>query len=87
MPVIIKKKSTCVTIVQRRKFAHAAIRAFQSRTGTDDYDAVGDLVADLMHWADGNGQNALHEVSRGIRHWYAEKHDEKLPSEFVLKVE
>jgi hypothetical protein len=30
------------------------LRQFQCVTGTDDEDALGDLLCDLMHWSDRN---------------------------------
>jgi hypothetical protein len=38
----------------RAKWAGAALRQFQCVTGTDDEDALGDLLCDLMHWSDRN---------------------------------
>ena len=38
----------------RAEWAGKAIAAFQLETGTDDEDVLGDLIADLMHWADRN---------------------------------
>lgn len=37
---------------RRAESAAAALRAFMEATGTDEEDALGDLVGDLMHWAD-----------------------------------
>lgn len=36
----------------RAKWAEAAILAFMVETGTDAECAIGDLIADLMHWCD-----------------------------------
>lgn len=47
----------------RAAWAAAALRCFSQETGTDDEDALTDLLADLMHWSDRNGgdfENALH---------------------------
>lgn len=38
----------------RAAWAAAALAKFMEVTGTDDESAVGDLLADLMHWADRN---------------------------------
>jgi hypothetical protein len=38
----------------RAEWAAAALRHFQCMTGTDYEDALGDLLADLMHWGDRN---------------------------------
>ncbi|OWK39516.1 hypothetical protein [Fimbriiglobus ruber] len=39
---------------KRSAWAGAAIAAFQETTGTDDEDALSDLLGDLRHWADRN---------------------------------
>ena len=36
----------------RAAWAGAALSTFMKETGTDQEDALGDLLADLMHWAD-----------------------------------
>jgi hypothetical protein len=38
----------------RAEWAAAALTEFQRVTGTEDEDALGDLLTDLMHWADRN---------------------------------
>jgi len=38
----------------RVKWAAAALRCFQRETGTDNEDALTDLLCDLMHWCDRN---------------------------------
>ncbi|MGA8758155.1 MAG: hypothetical protein WB611_17840 [Stellaceae bacterium] len=38
----------------RAKWAGTALRQFQCVAGTDDEDALGDLLCDLMHWSDRN---------------------------------
>jgi hypothetical protein len=50
------------TNLERAEWAEAALRHFQSATGTDDGDALSDLICDLMHWSDReiiNFQSAL----------------------------
>ena len=39
----------------RAEFAATAMDAFRTVCRTDDCDALTDLLADLMHWADRNG--------------------------------
>jgi hypothetical protein len=39
---------------KRATWAAAALNAFKSITGTDEADALGDLLCDLMHWSDRN---------------------------------
>lgn len=36
----------------RAAWAEAALNEFRRVTGTDDEDALGDLLCDLMHWCD-----------------------------------
>jgi len=36
----------------RASWADKAIRAFMAETGTDYEDSLGDLLCDLMHWAE-----------------------------------
>jgi len=38
----------------RAQWAGAALSTFMKETGTDEEDSLGDLLADLMHWADRN---------------------------------
>jgi hypothetical protein len=51
----------------RAGWAGAALSTFMTETGTDQEDALGDLLADLMHWADRNGYDfdAALERARG----------------------
>jgi hypothetical protein len=37
---------------QRAEWAQCAIDSFQHTTGTDDEDALSDLLCDIMHWCD-----------------------------------
>ena len=41
--------------IARIEWAGMALAAFQDVCRTDDEDALTDLLADLMHWADRNG--------------------------------
>jgi hypothetical protein len=41
----------------RAIWAGVALAAFQSITGTDDCDAIKDLLCDLMHYCQQNGQD------------------------------
>src|SRR5947208_2172293 len=47
---------------RRAEWAAGCIHHFQCWTGTDFEDAVCDLLADLMHWCDRNGQDFGHEL-------------------------
>ena len=57
---------------QRSAWADIAIRAFQTATGSDDEDALGDLLADLMHWPDRNNYDFAAALTRGRGHYEAE---------------
>ena len=39
---------------KRAEWAAVALRHFESVTGCDDEDSLGDLLGDLMHWSDRN---------------------------------
>jgi hypothetical protein len=56
----------------RAKWAAAALRQFQSATGTDLEDALADLLGDLMHWCDRNAVIFEDELSRARFHYQAE---------------
>ena len=56
----------------RAAWAAAALREFQRVTGTDDEDALGDLLCDLMHWCDRNGYDFDAAFSRARMHHEAE---------------
>jgi hypothetical protein len=56
----------------RASWAGKAIKAFQAETGTDDEDALSDLLADLMHWADRNNYDFEAAVERARGHYEAE---------------
>lgn len=56
----------------RAAWASVALRAFRGVTGTDEGDALADLLADLMHWADRN--NVDFELALDRARWhYAEE--------------
>jgi hypothetical protein len=57
---------------RRAGWAGSAIACFRDATGTDLGDAVCDLLADLMHWCDRNGQHFGHELERAKDHYHAE---------------
>jgi hypothetical protein len=57
---------------ERAEWASSALAAFMSQTGTDREDAVADLLCDLMHWCDRNGQGFGRELARAQDHYAAE---------------
>ena len=54
----------------RSAWASVALLAFMQVTGTDQEDALGDLLADLMHWADRN--NFDFDAALDRAHWHYE---------------
>lgn len=57
---------------KRSAWAATALAAFIDETGTDEEDAVCDLVADLIHWCDRHGYDFDAELDRGRSHYDAE---------------
>jgi hypothetical protein len=57
---------------RRAAWAAVALRAFRLVTGTDDEDALGDLLCDLMHWSDRNDYDFEAALSRARWHYEAE---------------
>lgn len=56
----------------RSHWAEIAVRAFQVATGTDDEDALSDLLTDLMHWSDRNGFDFQAACKRALSHYSEE---------------
>lgn len=56
----------------RAKWAGVALDAFQSETGADDCDKLGDLLGDLMHWCDRNNQEFEWALDRA-REYYRQE--------------
>jgi hypothetical protein len=52
--------------------ADTALRHYQSVTGADREAALGDLLADLMHWSDRNNFDFDLALSRAQGHYQAE---------------
>ena len=63
----------------RAEWAAAALRHFQCTTGTDYADSLGDLLCDLMHFADANNFDFKAALTRARGH-YAEEFFEKKPA-------
>jgi len=58
------------TNIDRATWAADALRTFREATLTDAEDALGDLLCDLMHWADVVGENFA-ETLLGAQNTYA----------------
>ncbi len=57
---------------RRADWAATAIIAFIGENCTDECDALADLLTDLMHWCDRNGQVFLDELSRATINYIAD---------------
>lgn len=57
---------------ERASWASSALRQFQHVTGTDDEDALADLLGDLMHWADRHEVSFTTELERAQRYYQEE---------------
>ncbi len=57
---------------RRSAWAARAVAAFMDETGTDEADAVCDLLADMMHWCDRHGYDFARELARANDHYAAE---------------
>lgn len=56
----------------RAAWAAEALSQFQRVTGTEDEDALGDLLCDLMHWSDRNDIDFEDALWRARGHYEAE---------------
>ncbi len=63
----------------RAAWAGSALTAFMQVTGTDLEDALGDLLADLMHWSDRNNYQFDAALDRARSHYDAETVGEAPP--------
>ena len=57
---------------ERAQWTDAPMRCFQRETGTDDEDALSDLLCDLMHWCDRNDSDFDAALSTAQMHYEAE---------------
>ena len=60
------------TNLDRADWADKAIRAFRAETGSDHEDSLGDLLTDLMHWADTRNFDFDAALARARGHYAAE---------------
>jgi len=61
----------------RARFAERSIQIFVGMTSVDTLeDAIGDLIANLGHYAQLQGLNYPHLLKTGIGHWHLEQIDE-----------
>jgi hypothetical protein len=52
------------------------VALFRHERGTDQENAVCDMVCNLMHYAQRAGMDPVAEIERAIRHWYEETNDD-----------
>lgn len=58
----------------RAQWADAAIEAFIAETGTEEEDALADLLGDLMHWCDRHdGAGSFDHALARARNYYQEE--------------
>lgn len=62
----------------RSEWARQAVEAFQCAVGTDDEDAVGDLLCNLMHFCYDTSQDFSALVERARKHYTAEIQGERV---------
>ena len=67
-----------VTNLDRANWADKAVHAFREQTGCDYADSLGDLLCDLMHWADARNFDFDAALDRAGC-VYQEEHDEECP--------
>ena len=67
------------TNLDRANWADKAIRSFRKQTGCDYEDSLGDLIADLMHWADARDFDFDAAFYRARHHYEAELSEEGAP--------
>ena len=56
----------------RAEWANAAIKEFMRVCRTDEEDAPGDLIADIMHWCDRKGIDPIATLERAKSHYQEE---------------
>jgi hypothetical protein len=65
-----------ITNLDRANWADKAILAFREQTGCDLDDSLGDLLCDLMHWADARNFDFDAALDRARQHYEAECDEE-----------
>lgn len=56
----------------RATIAAGLIDIYKERTGADQYDALADLLSDVMHWADTQGLDFDDELRRARNNYESE---------------
>jgi len=60
----------------RAQWADEAVRVFMTRTACDLEDSLGDLLCDLMHWADKYNFDFAAALDRASDHYTVERMEE-----------
>ena len=60
----------------RAQWADEAVRVFMTRTACDLEDSLGDLLCDLMHWADKCDFDFTAALDRARDHYFVERMQE-----------
>jgi hypothetical protein len=69
-----------ITNLDRANWADKAILAFRKQTECDYRDGLGDLLCDLMHWADARNFDFNADLDRGRCHYQEERDEESSSS-------
>ncbi len=72
-----------VTNLLRAVWADAAIRQFRAQTGSDYEDALGDLLCNLMHWADARAFDFEGALIRARDHYAIERVEDALKAHLL----
>jgi len=64
-----RKGNHMITNLDRANWADKAIRAFREQTRCDHAASLGDLLCDLMHWADASNFDIDFALDRAHRHF------------------
>jgi hypothetical protein len=65
------------TNLTRAAWADQAIQTFRTETGCDHEDSLGDLLSDLMHWADARNFDFEAALLRATNHYLSELSEER----------
>ena len=62
-----------ITNFERARWAATALAAFRQKTRCDHEDSLGDLLCDLMHWADAHNFDFEAALFRAESHYREER--------------
>ncbi len=65
------------TITESVEISEGMIDEYKVQFGSDDEDALTDILTNLMHWADANGYDFTQELNRAVNMFQGEQADEK----------